>query len=356
MWQGLENKKPNMISLNTLNKMSKSICKIICQKDNKEWTGTGYFMSIKFENNAIINCFLTNDHVLDHRNINSITIKLLLGDNNEKTFNIRKKRYIKYFKKPIDITMIEILNDDEFIKDVDFLSYDLNYIKNGYDYYLNKEIFILQHPYGDEMYSSIGKIISIKDYEFEHDAGTSSGSSGSAVILIENNCVIGVHKARKNSSGNKIGTFIGKLFEGIVNDPKLQERLDYLKNQANVETNKIENEDPQKITDNSESPSQKNGNKIISNNNIELEPENVYKNILTLKYRIKRNRCNAILFSKKFLKNNGNKFIMFIDNEKKEICHNLDITDMKIKNNILEVKLKKYKKYNILRICLKEQI
>jgi hypothetical protein len=92
MWQGLENKKPNMIPLNTLNKVSKSICKIICQKDNEKWTGTGNFMSIKFENNAIINCLLTNDHVLDHRHINSIAIKLLLGDNNERTFNIRKKR------------------------------------------------------------------------------------------------------------------------------------------------------------------------------------------------------------------------------------------------------------------------
>ena len=223
MSQIFENKKKKMISLDTLKKVSKSICKLIIKNDKEEWTGTGFFMSIKFENEALINCLITNNHIID-KNISKNHIQLQIGDN-IKDFNIGKKRYIKYFEKPIDFTIIEILNNDEFIKDVNFLSYDLNYIKYGYNYYLNKEIFILQHPYGEEMYSAIGKIININNFEFEHNAGTCPGSSGSAVIQVENNCVIGIHKAIKNTSGNKIGSFIGEVFKGLVKDPRLQKRI-----------------------------------------------------------------------------------------------------------------------------------
>ena len=336
MSQESENKKSNMISLNTLNKVSKSICKIICQKGNNKWTGTGFFMSIKYENQVLIKCLLTNYHIIDPFQCYT-EIYLQIGDN-KTPFYKRKNRISKYFNKPIDITMIEILDDDEFIKDVDFLSYDLNYIKYGYDYYLNKEIFILQHPYGEEMHSSIGKIIDIKEFQFKHDAGTCSGSSGSAVILIENNCVIGIHKGIIEKSGKKIGTFIGELFEGIINDSKLQKRIENIKNNINIETNEIENEETQNNTNNSQNLSQKNDNdKNFDKNNL----KNEYKNILTLKYIIQKNRDNVILFSKQFLKKNRRRFVMIINNEREEICHILDISKIKIIDNILEVKLKK---------------
>ena len=238
--------------------------------------------------------------------------------------------------------MIEILDDDEFIKDVDFLSYDLNYIKYGYDYYLNKEIFILQHPYGEEMHSSIGKIISIKNFEFMHNAGACQGSSGSPVILIENNCIIGIHKKNLKNSEIKTGTFIGKLFDSFVINSKLQKRIQNIKNNINIENNEIKNEEPQNNTNNSENLSQeKDIEEICNKNNLELDSENDYKNILTLKYKIQENRGNVLLFSKHFVSQCGKKFLMFINNEGKKLCSQMDISKMKITNNILEVKLKK---------------
>ena len=335
-----------MISLDILNKVSKSICKLIIKNGDEEWTGTGFFMSIKFENEALINCLITNYHIINKK-ISSNNIQLQIGDN-IKTFNIGKERYIKYFKKPIDITIIEILNNDEFIKEVDFLSYDLNYLKYGYNYYLNKEIFILQHPYGEDIHSAIGKIININNFEFEHNAGTSSGSSGSAVILKRNNCVIGIHKGIKNTSKNKIGTFIGELFEGIVKDKKLQKRVKNIQNQINSKDfNEIENEEPQKIIFNSQFLSLKNGNELDKNNQ-----EKTYKNVLTLKYIIKNNNDNVLLFSKSFVVHNKKNFVMFINNERFEFCYKQQIFKKKIKNNkkkknmiqdntILEIKLKK---------------
>ena len=346
MSQVFENKKKKMISLDTLNIVSKSICKLICKNNKEEWTGTGFFMSIKFENEALINCLITNYHVINNQKTH---IKLQIGDN-KKVFNIGKKRYTKYIEKPIDITLIEILNEDEFIKDVNFLSYDLNYIKNGYNYYLGKEIFILQHPYGEDMYSAIGKIINIKDYEFEHNAGTCPGSSGSAVIQVENNCVIGIHRGVKNKNGNKSGSFIGKLFEKIIKDKLLQKRIKNMKTQINIkESNEIENEEPQKIINNSQSLSLQNGNEI--NNK-----KTTYKNVLTLKYIVKKDQDIAFLFSEKFVNNNKDKFVMFIDNERVQFSHIANIPKKKMKIKKKHKKISKYQFQNdsVLEIKLKK--
>ena len=340
MLQGLENEneKSNMISIRSLDKTSKYFCKLICKNDDEEWTGNGFFMSIKFENEVIFNCILANNHIID-RYISNANIQLQIGDS-KKTFNIGKERHIKYFKNPIDITMIEILDEDEFIKDLNFLFYDLNYIKYGYDYYLDKEIFTLQHLYGEEMQSAIGKIIHIKDYEFEHNAGSCEGSSGSPVILIENNCVIGMHKGTKKISENKIGIFFGKLFAKKVINSKLQKRIKNIQNQISVEKSiKFENEEPQNITNNPVSLPQKNENELNSDNNNQEKED---KNVLTLKYSIQENKSYVYLFSKEFLKyNNKNKLVMFIYNEKYDLCHKMDKSKIIIINNIVEIKLKK---------------
>ena len=352
MSEDYEKKKSNMISLNALNKLSKSICKIIYRKGNKEWAGTGFFMNIKYENQVLINFLLTNYKTLNPNRFYT-SIQLQIGDI-KKDFIIKKKRYKKYYQEGIDIAMIEILKDDEIIENVDFLSYDLNYLKYGYDYYLNKEIIILQHPYGEEIHSTIGKIKSINNFEFNHDAGTCRGCDGSPVILIENNCVIGIHKGiKENNEKNKIGTFIGKLFEEIFNDSKLQRRIGKLKNQINFETNKIENEETPNVPNNSESLSQKNDNEeIYDKKNLELERENADKNTLILKYKI-QNKPYVNLFSKKFVNSSGKKFVIFINNEQRELCCQIDISKMNIINNILEVKLKKIDKVESFQCMFK---
>lgn len=232
----------DMISLEMLNQLSKSICKItVSTGKNNNWTGTGFFMSIKYDNKVLINCLLTNNHIIPDFIIKrKIKIKITINDDKNIFIILTKKRIITYFPKPVDIALIEIFDDEELYKNIKFLSYDLNYIKNGYSYYLNKEIFVLQHPYGQIIHTSYGKILSNKNFEFEHNAPTYNGSSGSAIILIENKCVIGIHKG-KNKLGQNFGTFIGKLFNEIVNDSRLEKRLNIIKFENQLETPKNEN-------------------------------------------------------------------------------------------------------------------
>ena len=176
---------------------------------------------------------------------------------------------------------------------------------------------------------SIGKLTNIdKDsVSFEHDATTDKGSSGSAIILNENNCVIGIHKSKKKNTEINKGTFIGKFFEGIVIDTKLKKRIDNIRNEINLENNnnnQIEDDEFQNNNENLQSlleEDKKSNENNILNNKDEKQKNN---NILTLKYLIKKDKCNVILFSKKFIKSNKNKFCIYINNEKFEPCYQLD--------------------------------
>ena len=99
---------------------------------------------------------------------------------------------IIYLPKPKDITIISLNNNE--INNIEYLSYDLNYLK-GYDFYKNKEVFSLGYPKGNKLASGSGLIKEIIDeYNFYHSIPISSGSSGSPIILLNILLVIGIHK------------------------------------------------------------------------------------------------------------------------------------------------------------------
>ena len=130
-------------------------------------------------------------------------------------------RLTKFFKKPKDIAVIEIKESDKIYKDIEFLDYDLNYIKNGYLIYKNADIFSVMHPFGDDALCASGRIINIYDYEFEHNISIDNGSSGCPIILLNNNNnhliqVIGVHKEGIISKKLNGGTFLGEIFKDEI--------------------------------------------------------------------------------------------------------------------------------------------
>ena len=174
------------INVNDIYKISKSICQISYLENNKPVYGTGFFMVLN--NNKYI---ITNYHVISESLIN-----------------------IKFFEE-LDITIIEIKEIDNIIKDIEFLDYDLNYIK-GYKQYLNKDIFSLQYPKNGIVHGS-GKIIEINEYEFTHTIDTENGSSGSPIILPLSLKVIGIHKQGDKYKNVNYGSFIGEIINGINN-------------------------------------------------------------------------------------------------------------------------------------------
>ena len=126
-----KNKIRPHVDLETANKISKCICKILINAGKGTQAGTGFFMLYK-NDKYLITCY----HV-----VNSEIKKFGIEIYNKKLFNFElKNRYIEYFKDPLDITVIELKNSDEFINYIDCLDYDLNSIR-GYSQYKNVNIF-----------------------------------------------------------------------------------------------------------------------------------------------------------------------------------------------------------------------
>ena len=226
------------IPVKVIYKYSKSICKLTVE--GKNISGTGFFMCL-YDKQKKMNCLITNYHVISQDLIDSKKyIYIQLENNIERKIKLEaEKRFIKCFKKPKDITIIEIIDNDYIINmDILFLSYDLNYL-SGYSQYHNADIFILQHPLGKETEFAPGKITVIEGYEFKHSAETDFGSSGSPVILYgnyEDLKVIGIHKEYDKKDNHGIGTFIGEIRDFF----KKEYLMEILEDSMNLSNERIE--------------------------------------------------------------------------------------------------------------------
>lgn len=181
---------------------------------------------------------LTNYHVISEDSINK-NIELEIY-NQKIIILILKNRFIHYFEKPKDITVIEIKEFDDIFPDIEFLDYDSNFILNGYKIYTNEDIFTIQHPLGNSAACASGIIVDINNFEFFHNIPTQEGSSGCPIILLKNNInfiqVIGIHKnsffQSKNVNG---GIFLGEIINQISNDLYLK----YLNKKKDEDNNYI---------------------------------------------------------------------------------------------------------------------
>ena len=176
-----------------------------------------------------LKCLISVYHVINENTKNkSIEIEIF---NNEK-FNLElKSRFIKFFKQPKDISIVEI-KDSDGIKDIEYLNYDKNN-KKGYSQYKGMEVLSLGYPNGEDLSNGSGKILNINGFEFEHDISTEQSSSGSPIILFNVLKVIGIHKYGDLEKRVNVGTFIGEIFDETKLD--LSEVVNSEKKIINVE-------------------------------------------------------------------------------------------------------------------------
>ena len=202
------------VPLEDANELSKSICKILTiRAGNKRNSGTGFFMDYKS-----LKCLITNYHVISN-DLMYENIELEISNKKIKLKLDYNYRYIRLFKQPTDITIIEIKDSDGINENIKYLGYDTNYMNGGYSQYKNLDVICVQYPFGDKIACSSGKIKDIINFEFEHNIPTEEGSSGSPIILFNTKKVIGVHKAGVCMNEIKnLGTFIGTIFDEVDKD------------------------------------------------------------------------------------------------------------------------------------------
>ena len=190
-----------------LNQLMNCICKI---KIKGEF-GTGFFCKIPFRK-EIIKVLMTNYHFLnekdfkDNKNIN-------LSLNDEKKTLILGFNRETYFNKEYDITIIELREEDN-IKD--YLKLDDNLFQDNSEInYKDNSIYILNYSNGSNAEVSYGILNNINGYYIKHKCRIDIGSSGSPILNLKNNKVIGIHN--KTSNNYNIGILLKFPLKDYIN-------------------------------------------------------------------------------------------------------------------------------------------
>ena len=236
--------KNKPIPLAIINRAIKSICKIKPMDINHIFgTGTGFFLRI-FSRKYLITC----SYITQYENKKENTEIVVEIYNKELIKLSFKDRFIKCLEHPKNILAIEIKDSDFKSKDIEFLDYDQNYIKDGYSIYEYCDVFSLNYAHEDLVCSS-GNIKGVNGFEFGHSISTEQGSSGSPIILFSDRSmmnVIGIHTGFNYHKGLNRGVFIGEIIKELQKNINLSKQdtnniFEYYKNSNKKIYNNIDN-------------------------------------------------------------------------------------------------------------------
>ena len=184
-----------------LNQLMNFICKI----ENRKGNGTGFFCSI----NDKLKVLITNNHIINEEIIKrNQSIRVSLNDDKDfKIITLKNKKY--YTNETYDITIIEINPEKENI--TNFLELEEEKIDISKDN--PKSVYILQYPsinlFQQKAAVSYGIIRDIEEeYNIIHYCCTEHGSSGSPILNLLNNKLIGIHKENIKTKNYNRGTLL----------------------------------------------------------------------------------------------------------------------------------------------------
>ena len=180
----------------------------ICKINHKDINGTGFFCNIPFCKTKIP-VLITNYHIIGNEILEKNNL-IKISYNDEKIafiLELDKERKI-YLSPEDDITIIE-LKEKDGIKNL--LELDENLFNDKSEYlYDSKSIYILQYPNGNKSSVSFGNVNNINNKNIYHICSTENGSSGSPILNLFNNKVIGIHKEGSIYYNYNIGSFLKK--------------------------------------------------------------------------------------------------------------------------------------------------
>ena len=291
-----------------IQQMKTCICKVYGQK-----IGTGFFCKINYQNKTIP-VLMTNYHILSDEYLEKNKFAKI-SINDEQIFeviNVEEKSIL--FSSKDDKYDIMIIKINEENAKFNYLELDNNLFNANSEYlYENKSIYILHYPNGENISVSFGYGIKKLDkYYITHLCSTEFCSSGSPILNLSSNKVIGIHKGKINNKDKKAKYNIGILLKYPLNEIKEKENNE-IKIKINIK-DKIVNKE------------------IILLDNSKIKPKNSYKLKL---YEVNLKEPN---------KNNSNQSIcknckIPLDNTNLSLCQNC------FKNEILNEVYSSYLEY-----------
>ena len=233
-------------SKNIIKQMEKCICRI--NKNNIK--GTGFFCKIPYQS-SLLPVLITNNHILNKSDIEiGKEILISINKNNFKNIKIDNSRII-YSNELLDITIIEIKPDIDYIQIDQFLELDEKINLSDFDFNkIYKSIYILHYPSNSDILVSYGLLKDINKKEITHLCYTDNGSSGSPILSLESLKVIGIHKGGSKQFNFNKGIFIQYVLKEFNNFEKskkndnkdyytlekFEELIKYSKNKKNIIT------------------------------------------------------------------------------------------------------------------------
>ena len=193
----------------------------ICRINDK---GTGFFVKIPYKS-ILLTVLITSNQVINTDDIqNNKSISLYLNNDKKiKTIKLDNNR-LKYINEKLDITIIEIkekvdnLNNDYLELEDNIINYlkldkiELN--KTESPNYLDDSIYLLNYHKDKDIYVSYGKLLEINNNEIIHNTNIKGESSGSPILLINNQKLIGIHcSSSKQNKYNKGALLIYSIIE-----------------------------------------------------------------------------------------------------------------------------------------------
>ena len=206
------NVNPEPISLKQTEKIivqikSNSICRI-------NYKGTGFFVKIPYKSKLLPVLITSNQaiNIDDIQNNRNISIHLN-KDMKIKTIKLDNNRLI-YTNEKLDITIIEIKENIDNLN-INYLELEdkiINYLKldkiklnkTESPDYLDESIYLLNYHKDKDIFVSYGKLLDINNNEIIHNSNIKGESSGSPILLINNQKLIGIHySSSRNNKYNK---------------------------------------------------------------------------------------------------------------------------------------------------------
>ena len=209
--------------------MKRCSCKIEC---NEKGNGSGFFSLVPFPNKIyLLPVLMTNNHVLKEEDI--IKGKKININMKDKKFSILIDDSRRVFTdKSYDITIIE-MNKNDGLDFNTFLEIDDSIYKENFEkYFKDRSIYLIHHPKSkDEAEFAVGIIkgISLDTNVITHTCKSDPGSSGSPILDLKTNKIIGIHKGTVYDLKWNVGTFIKepikKFYKECGNKIKSEEIL-----------------------------------------------------------------------------------------------------------------------------------
>ena len=167
---------------------------------------------------------ITNNHVLNEKKYKIGEFQISLNKE-KKVLNLLLNNQRKFYSNnKYDITIIEIKPKDDGIN-LDYF-FDVK-INNDYPNtnYKEKSIYLLHYPKGQNLSFSDGVIKNIltNNYTIYHSCSTESGSSGSPLLILDSNKVIGLHTGAKKDYTSNMGTLLKLPIEDFNKKMKIKD-------------------------------------------------------------------------------------------------------------------------------------